>query len=170
VLIIALIMLTIISLLATFSMRNAGTSEKISGNTRTTQMAQQAAEIALRYCEDAVVQTVTGTGTLVSLPTINAYSSPPNWKNVAGNWDVAPAAKVFVLPSASVNAGTSTTYPRFPECMVESMQVLDATGAVSTTSTYVITARGFGPEVAAVDNNRSRPVGSEVWLQSSIGF
>ena len=48
------------------------------------------------------------------------------------------------------------------------MAVVTSGGALSTTSTYVITARGFGPEVPAVDAARSRPRGSEVWLQSTI--
>jgi type IV pilus assembly protein PilX len=169
VLIIALIMLVIISLLATLSMRNATSTESVSGNVRTTQLATQAAEIALRYCEAAVVQINGGPGSLVSLPAIQDYrASPllPLWQDTA-NWDSATSV-ALVVPTASVNqAGAGATFKRAPECMVERMPMVSTAGALTTTSTYVITARGFGPEVAA-DAARGRPTGSEVWMQSTI--
>lgn len=167
-LVIALIMLVIISLLATLSIRNAISTESVSGSVRTTQLASQAAEIALRYCEEAVVQINSGTVTLTTIPTIQDYVSPPLWKDLAANWDVA-TSPAFVIPVASVNqASGAVTFNRPPECLVERMQMAISASAVSTTSTYVITARGFGPEVAAANAARSRPVGTEVWMQSTI--
>lgn len=166
-LIIALVMLVVISLLTTLSIRSAVSTESVSGNVRTTELASQAAEIALRYCEDSVVQINSGTGTLTVTPAILDYQSPPRW-NSAGNWDVNPS-DAFVIPATYVNQATGVaTYPRPPECIVERVPVVTAAGAISTTSTYVITARGFGPEVAAADAARSRPHGSEVWMQSTI--
>jgi Tfp pilus assembly protein PilX len=167
VLIISLIMLVIISILATLSIRNATSSEKVSANVRTTELASQAAEIALRYCEEAVLQITSGTGTLTSLPTVLDYASPPAWQTIT-NWDGSTSAP-FVIPDTSVNQeDANITFNRYPECLVERVQVLDATGVVSTTSTFTITARGFGPEVAAVTAARVRPTGSEVWMQSTI--
>ena len=181
VLIIALIMLVVISLLATLSMRNATSSESISGNVRTTELATQAAEIALRYCEDAVAQMNGWPGTLNPLPVIPVFSSTPLWsaKNTSGvltNWDgntssVAPAGPVLVIPGGSINqAGAGVTFKRPPECMVERMQMADTTTTVTVAKTYVITARGFGPDVAEdTDGTRPRPKsGSEVWMQSTI--
>lgn len=167
VLIISLIMLVIISILATLSIRNATSSEKVSANVRTTELASQAAEIALRYCEEAVQQITSGTGTLTSLPTVLDYASPPAWQTIT-NWDGSTSAP-FVIPDISVNqVDANVTFNRYPECLVEKVQVVDAAGAVSTTSTYTITARGFGPEVPAVTAARLRPTGSEVWMQSTI--
>lgn len=167
VLIIALVMLVVISLLTTLSIRSAVSTESVSGNVRTTELASQAAEIALRYCEDAVVQLNGGPGALTQTPTILAYQATPRWKSPA-NWDVNPS-DAFIVPAAYVNqASGAATYKRVPECMVERMPVVTAAAAISTTSTYVITARGFGPEVAAADTTRSRPQGSEVWMQSTI--
>jgi type IV pilus assembly protein PilX len=167
VLIISLIMLVVISILATLSIRNATSSETVSGNVRTTELASQAAEIALRYCEEALVQITFGTGSLTSLPTVLTYASPPAWQTIS-NWDGSTSAP-FVIPDASVNqADASVTFNRPPECLVERVQVVDGTGVVSTTSTYTITARGFGPEVAAATSARLRPTGSEVWMQSTI--
>lgn len=167
VLIIALVMLVVISLLTTLSIRSATSTEKVSGNVRTTELASQAAEIALRYCEDSVVQINSGAVTLPATPTILAYQAPPRWKD-STNWDVS-GSDAFVLPSTYVNQATgAATFPRAPECMVERMPVVTSTGVLSNTSTYVVTARGFGPEVAAADASRSRPSGSEVWMQSTI--
>jgi hypothetical protein len=73
-----------------------------------------------------------------------------------------------LVPTAVL--GGSTTFKRTPECMVEHVTVANPSGPPNTTSTFVITARGFGPEVAAVDSTRSKPIGSEVWLQSTISL
>jgi type IV pilus assembly protein PilX len=163
VLIIALVMLVVVSLLATFSIRSALSTEGVSGNVRTTQLASQSAEVALRLCEDAVVNfvktaTPLPTGLVVQLPAV-----PPLGVNT-GNWDGARTG-VFVIPSASVNQA-SATFARMPECIAEQVAVVNATGtALTTTTTYLITARGFGPEVA---NGTTRPEGSEVWMQSTL--
>jgi Tfp pilus assembly protein PilX len=167
VLIIALVMLVVVSLLTTLSIRSATSTEKVSGNVRTTELAKQAAEIALRYCEDAVVQVNAGLITLPGTPTILDYQAPPRWKDIA-NWDV-PASDAFLVPKDFVNQATgAATFKREPECMVERIPVVASTGLLSNTSTYVITARGFGPEVAAATAARGRPQGSEVWMQSTI--
>jgi type IV pilus assembly protein PilX len=167
VLVIALIMLTVISLLAALSMRNSISTESVSGNVRTGELATQAAEVALRYCEESVIQQVAGSVTFVANPTILAYSATPTW-SLTSNWDVS-TSPAFVLPATALNqAGLSSTYSRLPECMVENMPMANTSGTLSTTSTYVITARGFGPEVTAVDAARNRPKGTEVWMQSTI--
>jgi type IV pilus assembly protein PilX len=174
VLIIALVMLVVVSLLASFSVRNAVSSEAVSGNVRTTQLASQAAEIALRYCEDVTVTYVkalpTGTGityprTIASGPTLLAYTS--GRATTTSNWDVV-STNVFPVPATAVNQGATDTFQRVPECMVENVPVVNAASTgLDTTSTYMVTARGFGPEVQD-DATRGRPTGSEVWLQSTI--
>lgn len=176
VLIIAMIMLIVISMLAVNSLRNSASTEILTGNIRTTEMATQAADIALRHCESSTVEimTVAGGGTSTGYVTamtaanILAPSASPTWANI-GTWDSVNAS-VYVLPLALVRDTTvGASYKRPPECMVERMSVILANStAVSSTSSYVITARGFGPEVAAADAARSRPSGSEVWLQSHL--
>jgi type IV pilus assembly protein PilX len=170
VLVIALLLLVVISLVTAMNVRNATSSEAVAGNVRTTQLAMQAAEIALRYCEDSVSSIVSGTGTFtttMALSNIQAYSATPRWTSTT-LWDSSPSV-AFVLPTNSVNgSGVSATYARMPECMVENMPKADASGASTATKTYVITARGFGPEVDAANATRDRPKGSEVWLQSTI--
>ena len=164
VLIVVLIVLGLLSLLAATSLHNASSTESISGNVRTTELATQAAEIALRHCESSAVENSNS----------DTLPPPTDWTQIA-NWD---GKTPIVLDLAQVNpAGISPIYKRPPECMVEAQTVMNTTlpvtaadGTVSYPSIgiYLITARGFGPEVAEADAKRSRPVGTEVWLQSHI--
>jgi type IV pilus assembly protein PilX len=202
VLVIALVMLVVISLLAALGVRNATSSEAISGAVRTTELAAQAAEIALRYCESLALApqaaTQGGTSEHVQEPPTDAFAAPlvrpvhgrPLWQD-AENWD-NPSPAVIQLPLHAVNqAGTAGTYRRAPECMIDPLPIAQAdastprttatttaltaaaTAAAASTATtaplsaFVITARGFGPEVPA-DPSHGRPAGTEVWLQSQI--
>ncbi len=170
VLVIALILLVIISLLAVTSLRNAASSESVAGNVRTTELATQAAEIALRHCESSAIKITklianpldtsaqaTYPTTLVEANVLRA-STAVQWQSTA-TWDGTSTA-TFVLPSSLV--GGTATYQRPPECMVESLTGVTPTGPPAS---FVITARGFGPEVAATTG---RPAGTVVWLQSTI--
>ena len=165
VLVIALILLVLISLLAVSSLRNAGSSEMVAGNVRTTELASQAADIALRYCESKALE--------MAAAGVVPDSTPDQWKTAA-TWDSPNTTKpwdgtstsAFVLPAEFVNqAGMAyNTYKRAPECMVEKLTAVTAGPSIF----YIVTARGFGPEVAAAGTARNRPTGSEAWLQSSI--
>lgn len=177
VLIIALIMLAVISLLTITSIRNATSTESVSANVRTTELATQAAEIALRHCEASVLATLTAdAGSPSTYPTtfkasnIQSSTVPAQWQSMA-NWDSA-SSSAYILPLSMVNQTgmTTATYRRPPECMVERLPLMPSgTGAVVSTSTsFLITSRGFGPEVVVASDSRSRPVGSEVWMQSQI--
>ena len=171
VLVIALILLVIISLLAVTSLRNAGSSESVAGNVRTTELATQAADIALRHCESSAIKitkliaNASDTSAQATYPTtlveanVQRVSTADQWKSVS-NWDSTTTTAVFVLPSTLV--GNTATYQRPPECMVESLTGVTPTGPPAS---FVITARGFGPEVAA---GTGRPAGTVVWLQSTI--
>jgi len=177
VLVIALVFILVMSLLAVTSLRNAASSERVLGNVRTIELAAQAAELALRHCEasvqDILAVAAGGASAYASTFTpanILPVSNPAQWQSIA-SWDSSPALP-YVLPLQLLNqAGMGITYQRPPECMVEPVPVLlTGTTVLSTTASYVVTARGFGPEVAAADASRSHPVGSEVWLQSHIQF
>jgi hypothetical protein len=43
----------------------------------------------------------------------------------------------------------------------------NADNTTNTSNSFVVTARGFGPEVAS---GTARPTGAEVWLQSTISL
>ncbi len=179
VLVIALVLLAAMSLLAASSLRGAISTESISGAVRTSEMALQAAEIALRHCESfaSLATAPTDPPTDLRPP---APGTPQAWQDLE-NWDIR-SAKAIVLALSKLNgSGSSGPYRRPSECMIEPLPILAgeasqaspaALGSIAGTGTpvlsvtaFVITARGFGPDVAA---GRGRPVGSEVWLQSQI--
>lgn len=164
VLVVSLILLMIISMLTVYAMRSSTSAETISNNVRITALGTQSAEIALRYCEEATIQIASSAVTLTSVPTIQASSIPPLWQNLT-NWD-STRTGVFVVPATAVNqTGLSGTYNRAPECLVEQLPMANADSTTNTTASFVITARGFGPDVAT---GTGRPSGSEVWLQSTL--
>ena len=164
VLIMSLLMLVIVSLLAMTTMKSALSSESISGGVRHTQLAQQAAEMALRYCENAVYDHANGTASLPSGLVVQDFSATPKWQGGSTTWDeINPA--IYVLPLNEVN-NNGAPYKRPPECLVEH---LAAPGTAEHNTVFAITARGFGPEVAKVDSSPDRrPRGSEVFLQSTL--
>ncbi len=166
VLIVALILLVVISLLAVTSLRNAGSAESAAGHVRTTEMATQAAELALRHCETQLALVPPPSTLTIHTTGYPLWSVKTTSTNAMTHWDVA-ATKANVLDLSLVNDSTLTdSYKRPPECMVEAQQVWQS-GTI-TTSAWVITARGFGPEVPAADAIRTRPSGTEVWLQSTV--
>lgn len=172
VLIISLIMLVVLSMLATLSIRNAASSESVSGNVRTTLLANQAAEMALQRCEMWAAQlagvAAHGLTDPAAEPTVVGTATTPAWQDMT-TWDSGSSANVYVVPLTLVNHdATAPTYSRAPECMIEKVSVVNSMGAFTDTSTRVITARGFGPDETGAA--RTRPTGSEVWLQSTIEF
>lgn len=164
VLIMSLVMLVIVSLLAITTMKSALSSESVSGGVRLTQLAHQAAEMALRHCEDAVYNTMNGGAPLPSGLAIQDFSAKPRWQGGGTTWDqINPA--IYALPLADVN-NNGAPYQRPPECLVEH---LAAEGTPAHNTVFVVTARGFGPEVAkAGDSSDRRPKGSEIFLQSTL--
>jgi len=161
VLIICLMFLLLISITAAVSVRGASSSEAVANNSRTQALAMQAAEAALGHCEKLVTDFVkNGTGTAPSAAPVGG--APYTWQSLA-NWDgTGTLANVQVVSFADSQSGSSTRYfKRSPECMAQYY-------LVGTTNTAIVTARGFGPDVAAADNARSAPKGAEVWLQSVL--
>jgi len=168
VLVLALVLLVAISLMAVASLRNAGSSESVLGHVRTTELATQAAEIALRHCELSLLKVLDGKSsydTTFKFDDILPASTPARWEDLTkwDKWD-GISTKPYLLSLSTLNQPNMTvTYKRPSECMVERLSDMQ-----SGVSSFVITARGFGPEVVAADNHRNRPVGSEIWLQSHI--
>lgn len=186
VLIIALIMLVVISLLTAVTVRNATSSEGVNANVRQVQLASQAAETALRYCEEGITTLLSASTSTyvfnVSVPPSSAivvlaathiqnFVTGTPTSMITTNWDTnspAIANSILVLPTSSVNrAGITSTFSRPPECMIER---LSPPSSSTYSKNFTITARGFGPEVPAADSSRTRPIGSEVWMQSSLEF
>jgi type IV pilus assembly protein PilX len=178
VLIVTLVMLLLMSIASASAIRSATSSESVANNERTQSLAFHAAETALRYCESRALAHMNNvlnwkaSGSTGVTPTSNItfvagpdYSLPTvplhQWKSLA-IWDATTtSANITVVPLNVINASTTnifTAYQREPECMVEY-------ASANTDKSAIITARGFGPEVV---DGTGKPVGSEVWLQSTL--
>ena len=103
-----------------------------------------------------------------TLPQITPDAAPGGvsyrWQTLT-NWDgTGSGTGITTLVTADINNRADDAgklYKRYPECMVQYLQA-------ANTRRVVVTARGFGPDVAAIDANRSAPIGAEVWLQSVL--
>lgn len=162
-LVVCLMFLLIISLTAAVTVRRATSSDAVASSGRTQALAFQAAEAALLRCETLVMQpAMAGPNGGAPMAAPAAKDEPLEWQSLA-NWDGPEShAKVRIVPFAGSNSsGAQRYYKRSPECMAQYQ-------LAGSTATAVVTARGFGPEVAPADGGRSAPRGAEVWLQSVI--
>lgn len=177
VLIVALILMMVLTIVASISIRGASSSEQLANQDRQKVLAQQAAEAALRQCEEWVqAYTQDNSKNAPNLGGLVPSAAPGggaayNWEIVTGQnfWDGAPTAlspQVVNFAAAGDDvAGVRQYFQRPPECMAQYL-------TAGNTTTFVTTARGFGPEVTAAPNpkNGTLPVGTEIWLQSVINM
>lgn len=170
VLVIALILLAVIGLSSAAALRGSLFGDKVSNNLRTGTVAMQAAEQALKVCEDSVRNQVWAEAVPALAPPvpIQAIAQDPSRWNVRANWALNPPGLAIQLPAAAMTSPNSTVaYRRLPQCMVEEMELRRVPGASPRARTFLVTARGFSPDYQ-VDANGVATSGSEVWLQSQI--
>jgi type IV pilus assembly protein PilX len=167
VLVLALILLTVISLVAMYTMRGSITGEQVSKNLRTQAVAMQAAETALRLCEDAVRtgQATLGAAAFVKneIPELLA-GMPTQWQTRA-NW-LTGAAMTTEIPADLMTTTGMRPLPR-PRCMVEQYELPIMGEDKTLTQPNLITVVGYSPDYQA-DANGNAIAGSEVWLQSVL--
>jgi len=133
--------------LAITAIRRATLDERISGNLREQNLAFQAAELALRYCQNDLEKTHS-----------IAYRDQGN-ENMPTEWDTmdwATEKAVTTLP-----AGTVANVAAQPQCLIEKWNFqnkapINSTSAANRLPVYLITARGVGANSNAV-----------VWLQTT---
>lgn len=158
VLVIALIMLALLSILSTISIRGASSTEQVANQSRLKELAQQAAEAALRFCEQQV-QANAANPAAGFAPETAPVGVPYTWESM-GNWDgprVSPSLRGVPIAAAG-DTGSAAYFFRAPECMSQYMSPADD-------NVFVTTARGFGPDVKT---NANPPKGTEIWLQSVV--
>lgn len=162
----ALIMLVIISLAGLMAARNSATYEQFSNNMRTTQVARQSAEAALRYCEGVVIDIVSNDGTTHGKLETKIFASELDpeklstgeW-NTKKNWASKAANLITYTPTFNSavhdDATVKTAHP--PTCLIQPM----------TDERFLVTARGFSND-ATVDEDGLLTRGAEIWLQSVL--
>lgn len=168
VLIMALILLIMISLVATVAIRRATTGEQVSKGLRTQTVAFQAAETALRFCEDQTLkhnEVKSGATTLKPADYPEGVANPSLWKTRA-NWEPS-AGKAVVIDTSVANstdaAARTLKDAVLPRCMVETLRL----PGEEKVDAFLVTAVGYSPDYRL--NAKGKPeTGSEVWLQSTI--
>lgn len=162
-LIITLIMLVIIGLTATVSMRGAISSEKVVNNLRQETLAQQYAEAALRYCESELGKvSADRVSTLQDsqlTPTLVLSTTVPLGL-VSSTWTSTPT-KVTTIPNGQLESADSSFKPKAPQCFVDRVQLAGGS------TTFMVTARGFSPG-HLTNSDGTTKAGSVVWLQSLL--
>ncbi|WP_146076034.1 pilus assembly PilX family protein [Caldimonas caldifontis] len=157
VLVVALILLVVIGVSSAVAIRSALFSDLVSHNMRAQNTAMQAAELALRWCEQQALAQPVPPGFQVQ-PVVN-FDEADRWNNAA-NW----AVMANTVPAAVL--GGEVNYVTPPQCIVERVEFPSLSDKPRPELAYQVTARGFSPDFQRVGGNSA--AGSEVWLQSII--
>lgn len=156
-LIIALVMLVAIGLASAAVMRGSLSADTVANNARVQTLANQAAQLALRFCE---TQVETPQNQRVAGFVIQPVTAPHLW-TVFANWEGGGAKALNVPASVIASTNSSFTPNKLPQCIAES------SNDVAGVPTIIVTARGFSPDYAQADDGR-QTAGSVVWLQSTL--
>lgn len=165
VLAVSMIFLIVMTMLAVTAIRKATLDEKVAFNLRTQDLAFQAAEKALRFCESTLYLTAGDTKMCQAKTVGKMYEAKPgnavdvmssfpmewanmdNWKGVPGPNSATTISGVDMVPGVAAQ----------PQCMIERWEVPGRSENPSRFNPYVITARGVG----SLDT-------SVIWLQAII--
>lgn len=183
VLIVSLIFLVIMTGLVITSVRRATMDEKSAANMQSQNVAFQAAEKALRFCEGALeLDTSKGddfckkkkglTGILATVVIASSDETPtcppiqpdgnnpqanfPNCSQVKNNWS-GSGALATTIATAKSDPNYVTNASSQPQCMVEEWRFSNDALGKEQKPAYVITARAVGSNANSV-----------VWLQETI--
>jgi type IV pilus assembly protein PilX len=165
---VALILLVIVSFAGLFAARNSANHEQFSNNLRTTNVARQAAEIGLRFCESVVIDIRDNdglthgalAGNIASTEITDGQITDSNvavWASLA-NWSGGSANLITAPLTYDTEVKTEAQLVNAPTCIAQLM----------TEDRVLVTARGLSND-AQIDGGSGRLVqGSEIWLQSIL--
>lgn len=161
----ALFLLVVMTIIGIMVISNSTQSDKSVQSLRSNAIAQQGAEIALRYCENAVMtnkDNLTSTtdeknlyDSISATGILSQDATDALWRNKA-NW-AATKPGYAAIPATAYQKSTSGDIKTAPQCLIQKLG----------SNSYLITARGFGND-AAFNSNGTVKTGAEVWLQSVI--
>lgn len=166
---VALILLVIISFAGLLAARNSATYEQFSNNMRTSQVARQAAEDALRLCERIAIDSVENDGagypdvsgkilTTEEIASDEADAINGGAWNTLANWSGTGANRIELTLGEGSEVQSGVTSRRVkPSCIIQSM----ADGR------FLITTRGLSND-AVISAGGALTTGSEIWLQSIL--
>ncbi|WPG34835.1 PilX N-terminal domain-containing pilus assembly protein [Variovorax sp. EBFNA2] len=177
VLVVTLILVVILSLVGTFAIRNATQSERSINGIRSAEVAREAAETALRFCEqvamfdgdgkDYTEYGTTGMRARIIATTIGSeFDVGAAWRD-SSSW-VGNSA--ILVPKDYINkksTGTQVDAVQLeiqPRCLVQKI----ATTSTPQLTGYLITARGFANNASFDGTTGKATQGAEAWLQSVL--
>ncbi len=162
-LLVVLVLLLVMGLTTGMAMRSAVTTQKVGAALRLDSVAQQAAEAALRACEDEIDKPPgQGAPELANLDTLPAQPVDQlRWSQFSWWAPTPPQADQVVryVPPNVVPPGTPN-----PECLVERMSLSTNQPAI------VVTVRGFSPGYTFDPSTGQTLSGQVVWLQSFLYY
>ena len=169
VLVIALLLLIVIGFSSSYVLRNALFGDLLSHNLSSGQVAQQAAEVALNYCNNQVINP----GTPIPPIQPSTDGEPDLWKS-AKTW--SNDAMAITIPIALLQPTNKTTfgvatYSKLPQCVFQFANLVNVEGKASNVAAKPIaiwvTVRGYSPDYQAATSGVAA-AGSEVMLQSIV--
>jgi type IV pilus assembly protein PilX len=177
VLVMTLILVVILSLLGTFAIRNATQTERSINGIRSTEVAREAAETALRFCEQIAIfdgdgkdyteYATTGLRGKIIATTIGSESDPVAAWRTEANW--IDTSNVIEVPPGyykkDVGANTSESQLKTaPRCLIQKLE----TASTPKLTGYLITARGFANNADFDPSTGKSKQGAESWMQSVL--
>lgn len=151
-LIIAMLMLVIIGIMSVAVMRSVTSTDQVATGNRVQTQANQAAQMALRFCEDQL-------GRPMKKITVYAPATPAAW-TIKANWTQGGTSMAYTLQPGDIQGGGANFPPVAPQCLAEV--------SPDNTAIYTVTARGFSPDFRADSGTYATLSGSVIWLQSTV--
>jgi len=146
VLVTSLIFLVVMTLLAVTAIRRSTLGEKLSNNMREQNLAFQAAEAALRFCQNDYEVTKA-----IPIQKKGLEGMPKDWDDDA-NWEIGGGL------ATQLPANTVKNVAQQPQCIIEEWSMPPLRGSsINVAAVHLITARGVGSTTNAV-----------VWLQVTL--
>lgn len=159
VMVMVLVLLGIMGLMAMFSLRLALTGQAVASNRHAHAQALQAAELALRYCEDSIGRP-DSVVPVQPAPDVDA-DAPVLWQT-ASHWGKSAPLASQVPRALAHGALSMPADAALPQCLVEAMVLRRVRGGDDRLGAWLVTARGTSPDY------RPDGQGAEVWLQSVV--
>ncbi|AMP16573.1 pilus assembly PilX family protein [Collimonas pratensis] len=153
-----LIFLVVMMLIGAVAIRNVTLDEKMAGNARNQQVAFQAAEQALRFCETGAQKNALPPKPAQSAKALSSMLTPT--VNGANAWDTWPAAATTTVTLSA----PGTNIPG-PQCIIEDVSSTISLGPTQSKrnpldKVYRVTAFGVGDPASK----------AKVLLQSYLSF
>jgi len=165
VLLLVLVMLLVLSGAAGWAAKAAISAEQVTNNLRSNATVQEWAELALRYCEDGVIDKDIPL-IIVPLPLGASSGTLPKAWSTLGNWTATPR-QTNTVPAAQWQDAFGTIPAIAPVCMIEEMRLVPAD--TQNLQGFLITARGFSQDYQEASDGTITS-GTDAWVQSMIRF